>query len=285
MSISASSVLVELNISVWPASKVDREVTDTVNAAANASSGASQLRKNLFAGTNLRKDIEKLAARVRLYHNLHTLPWADKGERLCPTSIFLEYKQVMNNYEAQFNAMCDSFFNAYDDLVREAPLHLGTLYKADDYPSLDEVKGRFAFRRSVKPLPEAGDLRLDIPAADLEELRGEYERQYQEKLAEAMRTPWQRLFDLLTNMSEKLTDDAGEGATKKRYHDSFVTNANELVDLLKKMNVTNDPKLEQARRQLEIAMVGIEIEDIKESADTRADVKKRVDDILGKFDW
>ncbi len=29
MSISASAVLVELNISVWPASKVDKEVTDT----------------------------------------------------------------------------------------------------------------------------------------------------------------------------------------------------------------------------------------------------------------
>jgi len=88
MSISASAVLVELNISVWPASKIDREVTDKVNADAGAVHGASQTKKNLFAGTSLRKDIEKFAARVRLYHNLHTLAWADKGERMLPTKLW-----------------------------------------------------------------------------------------------------------------------------------------------------------------------------------------------------
>jgi hypothetical protein len=110
MSISASAVLVELNISVWPASKIDRELTDKVNTDASAVRDASQTKKNLFAGTGLRKDIEKFAAKVRLYHNLHTLPWADKGERLLPTKLFMEYKQTMNAYEQTFNVMCDNFF-------------------------------------------------------------------------------------------------------------------------------------------------------------------------------
>ena len=42
MSISASAVLVELNISVWPASKVDKEVTDQVNTSAGAVRDAVQ---------------------------------------------------------------------------------------------------------------------------------------------------------------------------------------------------------------------------------------------------
>lgn len=283
MSISSSAVLVELNISVWPASKIDREVTDMVNNSANAVTGAAQTKKNLFAGTSLRKDIEKFAARVRLYHNLHTMPWADKGERLLPTKLFLDYKQAMNVYETQFNAMCEQFFNNYNNLVAEAPLHLGSLFKAEDYPSVEEVKEKFAFRFGMKPLPEAGDFRLDIPAADMSQLRTQYEQQYQEKLAEAMRTPWQRLYDLLKNMSEKLADDDSD--TKKRYHDSLVTNATDLCDLLGKLNITNDPDLEKARRALETAMVGIDIEDIKESAAVRTDVKTRVDDILNKFNW
>jgi hypothetical protein len=74
MSISSSAVLVELNISVWTASKVDREVTNQVNATASAVYDASQTKKNLMAGTHLRKDIEKFASRVRLYHNQNTLP-------------------------------------------------------------------------------------------------------------------------------------------------------------------------------------------------------------------
>lgn len=284
MSIASSAVLVELNISVWPANKVDREMTETVNEAASAVRDASQTRKNLFAGTSLRKDIEKLAARIRLYHNQHTLPWADKGQRLLPTKLFMEYKQTMNNYEAQFNQMCNNFFYAYPQLVSEAQVHLGTMYRADDYPDLTNVRGKFGFRMAIDPIPESGDFRLDISAQDLEEMKQQYEAKFDERLAEAMRTPWERLHTVLTAMSEKLKDDEGVDS-KKRYHDSLVTNAQDLCELLDKMNITNDPKLEDARKQLEQTMLGADIETIKDSAHVRESMKNKVDAILQKFEW
>jgi hypothetical protein len=287
MSISASAVLVELNISVWPASKIDRETTERVNFDASAVSNASQTKKNLFAGTGLRKDIEKFAARVRLYHNLNTLPWADKGERLAPTKIFMEYKTAMNTFESQFHAMCNNFYAEYPRLVSEAPTNLGKLFKAEDYPPLDEVRCKFGFRRSTNPLSDAGDFRLDIPAQDLVEIQAAYEEKFNERLAEAMKAPWDRLHKMLTGISEKLTDDTDEDSDvpKKRYYDSLITNPLELCELLTKLNVTNDPKLEEARRQLEVTMLGTDIERIKEDADTRSSVKSKVDAILGKFEW
>jgi hypothetical protein len=282
MSISSSAVLVELNISVWPAAKIDREITNKVNTDAGAVHGASQTKKNLFAGTSLRADIEKFAARVRLYHNQNTLPWADKGERMLPTALFMEYKQTMNGYERTFQSLCDNFFDEYPRLVGEAPTALQGLYKAEDYPDLTDVRKKFSFRRSVKPLPEAGDFRLDIPAHDLVEMRAAYETQYSEKLAEAMRTPWERLHEVLLGMSKKL-EDTGDG--KKRYHDSLISNPLELCELLTKLNVTNDPKLEDARRQVELAMLGTDIEEVKEDASVRESLKSKVDAILGKFEW
>ena len=283
MSISASAVLVELNISVWPASKLDREITDKVNTDASAVRGASQTKKNLFAGTSLRKDISDFAARVRLYHNKHTLPWADKGERMLPTALFMDYKQTMNGFEQTFNMMCSNFFIEYPRLVAEAPTNLGTMYKAEDYPELTDVRLKFGFRRTVKPVPEAGDFRLDIPAHDLDEMRSEFLKQQDNKLAEAMREPWDRLHEMLVGISEKLTDKDGEA--KKRYHDTLITNPIELCGLLTKLNVTNDPKLEEARRQLELVMIGADIEDIKEDPHARSDLKSRVDDILKRFEW
>ena len=284
MSISASAVLVELNISVWPASKIDREMTEQVNTGASAVRDASQTKKNLFAGTSLRKDIEKFAARVRLYHNTHTLPWADKGQRLLPTKLFMEYKQTMNGYEQTFEFMCDNFFVEYPRLVAEAPSNLGTMYRADDYPELDEVRQKFGFRRAIDPIPESGDFRLDVSATDLEELRISYEKQHTDRLADAMKAPWDRLHTMLVGISEKLTDKEGDDE-KKRYFDSLITNPLELCELLGKMNVTNDPKLEEARRQLESAMLCANIESIKESAVVREEVKAKVDAILGKFQW
>jgi len=284
MSISSSALLVELNISVWPASKLDREVTDKVNTDASAVRGASQTKKNLFAGTSLRKDISDFAARVRLYHNKHTLPWADKGERMLPTKLFMDYKQTMNGFEQTFNMMCNNFYIEYPRLVVEAPTNLGSMYKAEDYPDLTDVRLKFGFRRAVKPIPESGDFRLDIPAHDLVEMKNDYEKQYSDRLAEAMREPWERLHKMLVGMSEKLTDVEGD-ESKKRYHDTLISNPIELCGLLTKLNVTNDPKLEEARRQLELTMLGADIESIKEDADSRSALKSKVDAILGKFDW
>jgi hypothetical protein len=283
MSISSSALLVELNISVWPASKLDREVTDKVNTDASAVKGASQTKKNLFAGTSLRKDISDFAARVRLYHNKHTLPWADKGERMLPTALFMDYKQTINGFEQTFNMMCQNFFIEYPRLVVEAPTNLGSMYKAEDYPELGDVKLKFGFRRAVKPVPEAGDFRLDIPAHDLDEMREEFLKQQDNKLAEAMREPWERLHEMLVGISDKLTDVEGDG--KKRYHDTLISNPIELCSLLTKLNVTKDPKLEEARRQLEMTMLGADIEDIKEHAPARIELKSKVDEILKRFDW
>lgn len=283
MAISASAVLVELNISVWPASKVDRETTEQTNAQAGAVRDASQTRKNLFAGTSVRKEIENFAAKVRLFHNRHTLPWADKGERLLPTKLFMDYKQHMNSYETQFHMMCDAFFNNYPALVAAAPTNLGKLYKPEDYPSLDEVKSKFAFRRTVKPVPESGDFRLDVPAEDLVELRAMFDQQQREKLAEAVREPWERLHAQLVAISEKMTEGGGEA--KKRYHDSLISNPLELCALLTKLNITNDPKLEDARKQLEVTMRGTNLEELKEDSVARSDLKSKVDAIINKFSW
>lgn len=284
MSISASAVLVELNISVWPASKVDREATEQANQNAGAVRDATQTKKNLFAGTALRKDIEKLAARVRLYHNQHTLPWADKGERLLPTKLFMDYKTTINAYEQTFQSLCDTFYAEYPRLVQEAQSNLGKFYNADDYPPLEDVQLKFGFKRTVKPVPEAGDFRLDVPADDLRELVVTFESQQQEKLAEAVREPWERLHAELSAISKKLTDVGGDD-TKRRYHDSLISNPLELCALLTKLNITNDPKLEEARRQLELTMLGTDIESIKEDAEARKEVKSKVDDILKKFQF
>ncbi len=287
MSISSSAVLAELNISVWTANKLDKGATDIVLNNASASKDSAQVRKNLMAGTDKRKRIADYAARVRLYHNQTTLPWSDKGSRLLPTSLFMDYKTNMNTYQRNMNAMIDDFFNNYENLVEQAKFHLGELFNATDYPTLDELKSKFGFRLVFSPLPESNDFRLDIPKQDLEEMANDYELAYKDRLADAMREPWQKLHKCLLHISDKLTEESDEleTETKKRYHDSLITNATELCGLLTHLNITKDPALEQARKSLELTMLGIDIEDIKEHASIRKDVKSKVDEILGKFDW
>jgi hypothetical protein len=110
-----------------------------------------------------------------------------------------------------------------------------------------------------------------------------YQSAFDDRLAEAMRTPWDQLHKMLGAMSTKLIE--GDEDAKKRWHDTFVTNAHEMCAMLTHLNVAKDPKLEAARRQLETAMIGIDIEDIKDDELTRANLKGKLDNILKEYEW
>ena len=284
MSITSSAVLVEMNISVWTANRLDKGATDDVLGRSGATSGdAAQVRKNLMAGTSARKEIADYAASCRQWHSTRTLPWADKGARLLPTSLFLDYKAEANVRRDTFKRMVDTFICNYPALVQVASNYMGTLFNQSDYPTGEEVRGKFDYRLVFSPVPESGDFRLDLPKQDILEMERSYESAFNDRLAEAMRTPWEQLHKMLGSMSTKLAE--GDDDTKKRWHNTFVTNAQEMCAMLTHLNVAKDPKLEAARRQLEVAMMGVDIDDIKDDEVTRTNLKEKLDVILKGYDW
>lgn len=283
MSISDSSMLVEMNISVWTAAITDRKATAKVTDDANASQDAGQFKKNLMAGTTLRKEIADYAALCRTWHNGRTLPWSDKGVRLLPTSMFLEYKTEVNARRDYFQAKVDKFVAEYPNLVQAAQFHLGDLFNASDYPDVEDVRQRFGFRLVFSPVPESNDFRLKVGADDIAELRAQYEDAYDTRVKEAMQVAWDKLHSALVGMSEKLTEPEGEKA--KLFHGTFVSNAQDLCSLLSHLNITHDPQLEMARRELERAISNVDIDDLRKDTGVRADLKARVDSVLNGFDW
>lgn len=283
MSISSSAMLVELNISVWTAAIVDRKATDTVTVAANAAADAGKFRKNLMAGTTLRKEIADYAALCRTWHNSRTLSWSDKGVRLLPTSMFFEYKQEADARAAYFNSKVEEFKTCYPQLLADAPNHLGALFNAADYPTVEEIDSKFGFRLVFSPVPEAGDFRVDVGNEELARLRVQYEDAYTERVNTAMQAAWDKLHSTLTHLSERLTEPEGEQT--KQFRSTFLTNVEDMCSLLTHLNITNDPKLEQARKELERAITGLSIEDIRDYSGTRQSLKNEVDTVLSKFDW
>lgn len=283
MSISNSAMLVEMNISVWTGQKVDRGATIKVTDEARASTDAGLFRKNLMAGTTLRKEIADYAALCRTWHNGRTLPWSDKGSRLLPTSMFFDYKQEANARRSYFDSKVTQFIEQYPSLVLAAERSLGDLFNPADYPSIDEVRSKFGFRLVFSPVAESGDFRIDVGNSELAELRAQYESAYESRVQEAMQTAWDKLHDVLTTMSEKLTEPEGE--KPKLFHGTFVSNITDMCQLLTHLNITNNPELEMARRELERAIANVDVADIRSDPGLRVDLKARVDEVLGKYEW
>jgi hypothetical protein len=293
--IASAAVLVELNISVWGASRLDRNETEKVNTAANAVTNAAQVRKDLFAGDRTRKAIADYAAGCRMWHNRQTMPWSDKGARLLPTSLFLEYKSEANNRKAEFDTLVTAFITAYPQLVQDAQSRLGSMFDATEYPDptsatqMDELRSKFDFRMVFSPVPDAGDFRVDVGTQEMKEMQDSYASAFTSRLAAVTREPWDRLHEMLVGMSEKMTEDdtprfrnrkGVQQEIKRPYHESFVTNAEKMCEMLAHLNITKDPALERARLALVDAMFGVDIDAIRDSVEVRAEIKSKVDAIL-----
>jgi hypothetical protein len=283
ISIASSAMLVELSICGWTARKLDKKVSAEIDVAKGTQTQAGNYHKNLLAGTGFLDTITKYASNARAWHISQTLPWSDSGVRLLPVSNFIAYKEQLNKLEENYTALVHKFVDAYPNLVTAAAFQLGNLFDRTEYPDADKILHKFKFSCNFFPVPQAGDFRVDIGEEAKQELANSCQHAYEERLNNAMSEVWQRLHKCLSNVSERLTlNDAGE---EKLFRDSLVGNAHELIELLTHLNVTKDPKLEQARTELYEAIGHHDADSLRSSVLAKESVKSKVDSILSKFDF
>jgi hypothetical protein len=282
--VARSAMMVDLHISVYSGRKQDKATQGEVTTAkGSGSKKAASVYKNLFAECKELDDLTKFQARARAEHYRLTLPWNDQGARLLPTASLLEYQQIMGRYRNEFERLVDAFLDKYDTLVAAAAFQLGTLFDRKEYLSRAQVALRFRMESSFTPLPTSGDFRLDVESTVQRELVEQYERRMEAKLAQANQDSWSRLHEALLRLSDRLVVE--EDGKKRKFHDTMVTGALELCDLLTVMNVTNDPELEKARRKVEEVLSGVTPKELRDEHSTRVQTKQQVDAILDAFDW
>jgi hypothetical protein len=183
---------------------------------------------------------------------------------------------------------------------------MGSLFDRAEYPLADEVKAKFRFGLSLSPLPSSGDFRVDIGHEAQRHLAEQYERATTERVAGAVQDTWNRVRDQVSWVRERMeavlgydpdrveeiktTDDTGtvisveiKKPRRPKLYDSMLEQGLELCKMLSDLNVTNDPRLEEARRDLERAMTRIDMDSLKESTELQHATKRAMDDILDKF--
>lgn len=285
--IDTCAMIVEFNASVWTARKLDRGVTDEVIAGKHAKAAdAARVNKHLLAGRNELEVIQRHVNMARQYVYEQTMPWSDNGQRLLPAAKFLVFDGRMNDLGQEFTKLVDDFVRVYPTLISAQALQLGTMFKRDDYPSAHEIHSKFNWTLGYLPVPRAGDFRIDVGDEAQKELQGKLEELANKRVQEAHATLWQRLHEHLKRMSDRLKVDTISGEEKPRkFHDTLVSGGLELCDVLKDLNITKDPALEQARATLERMLSGLDPDDLRKDMTTRAGVQKEVEMMLNKFSW
>lgn len=281
------AMLAEFNASVWTARKLDKGATEEIVTSKNAGAkDAARVNKHLLAGRSELETIASMVGRARQYVYDNTLPWSDSGLRLLPTTNFEKFAAQMNQYEEEFERLVHDFVDIYPTLITAQAMALGDMFKRDDYPTQNDLLTKFAFRVNYMPVPMAGDFRVDVGNAAMDDIKAKLQRLADERIEQAMADVRKRLGEHLKRMSDRLTTDyiAGE-AKPRRFHDSLVEGALELCDLTKALNVVGDQDLESTRASLEQLLCGVTPAELRKNEAVRQDVKQNVDALLDKFNF
>ena len=234
---------VALSISAWEARRQDKKVNTEVAQAHGTATGVGRYHKDLLPDAKEHQDILKLRNAWRVWHMDNTLPWADNGSRVIRSAAFLDYTTEYRNYKLKFEQACEAFYAVYPSLVAEAEFKLNTLFDAADYPPVEAIKHKFSCRLDTYPMPNADDFRIieGISPEDAERLREEAVAGLNEQVTMAIKDLWSRLHTVVSAMQTRL--EVGTDGKPLKFHDTLVTNIEDLLSKVPQLNLTDDPEI------------------------------------------
>lgn len=286
-SLASAGILVSVEITAWTGSKQDRSISDEVAVAKRAHTDAGRYVKNLLSGDSNHKRLVNHRQTVYNFIKRHTYPWSPGADYLPSIRI----PQFMEGYKAlreEYDSLLEEFLNNYPTIVSNAAFSQGDMFDRNDYPTVDQLRGKFTMRLYTSEVPMS-DFRCQIAQDLADDLFTTYSRQASDAITAMLGEQRKQLTGVMESLShccdvEVSTDGDGNHKVKRRkIYDTTINRALELCSTFEKFNLANDPELESARMALAKALDGVTLGALRESDSLREQVKTEVDDILSKF--
>lgn len=276
MNLNDRALLVQLNVSQWTARKYDRKVTEQIADAHGTGSAAGRYNKSLLPMNTYLEAVHKKTTEIRKAYYANTLPWGIEGTQLLPTANYLSFMTEFRAAKGEWQQLTSAFLRRYDDLRSNARGFLAQMYNDTDYPSRLEVARKFNIDMAVFPVPNA-DFRVSIASDELTRIQADVETRVREAGATAMKEVWNRLYQHVEHIAERLADPANV------FRDSMLVSANETCDMLTRLNILDDPDLERMRLEVSHKLVGFHPDALRNDPDLRRDTAAEAKKIMDQM--
>jgi hypothetical protein len=218
------------------------------------------------------------------YHKRLTFPHIDRGPRIISNTIFMEYRNEIVQRIRDVEAMMVRVMPIYDQCVQDDIRYRTQGPKpprasVEDYPTASDFKSATSISVLPMPLPDKRHFLFDLPDEEMEAFDAVQDRIERVVKADTVK----RMLEPVQHLAKKLAIPIGEtGAT---FRDSSVENIIEAVDLVRRIDVLDDPEIAQVMRELTqtIATYSERMEWLRESPIMRAEAKGKLDDIAKKM--
>lgn len=285
MALHERALLMHLKVSEWSARKYDDNATREVENN-HGVVNVGRFNKILIPREKLTK-IGSAVTALREFHLKNTLPWKDNGERLLPAVHYTDYMAEVTKLTGDFQSAVDEFVKNYPAYKEEARRNLGDLFNEWDYPSEAEVARKFSVSTHPEKVADT-DFRVALGDEDLARIKTAAELDVQRRLEEAQRDSWKRVREQLELMRDRLTGTRevkkADGTTEvkdAKIYNSLFENMEELVTILPKLNITDDPHLSAVCEQMKELVVNPD--DIRKDKGLKEEKARKIEGIMDQF--
>jgi hypothetical protein len=273
-SIHSRAMLVSLKLSKWSAVKYDKKISAEVAAQHNADQDAGRYNKRLIPkGKNSYADLITAYGALYSEHVIQTLPWSDEGWRLLPMANHGAYVAMVRKHRAVIDVHLNDFLNDYPTIQDDVRRRVNGLFNAADWPSVIDMRKRFSIKVDFNPVPAGEDFRVDLDSATLADIARDTEERVNHAVVAAQQDAVNRLHECVSRIAERLSDP------QNVFRDSLIENARELTGVLTRLNVTDDPRIEELRQRVE-TLASVSPEALRTLPFQRATTAQEADKIL-----
>lgn len=272
------ALLVGVSISEWSARKLDRKETQEIKFKHGLGVDAARVNKNLLPLDDALERIRKNTNAIRALFYARTLPWSQDNLRILKSDAYLKFTQDMSALTRERDDLIREFIQAYPSRVAEAKRLLNGLFKPEDYPAASTLPDKFACRVTFLPVPDTRDWRVEVADEHMAALRQQLAEQEKAAFKVAMKDLWDRVHKVVEHAHERLSQPQAV------FRDSLVDNALELCSLLPTLNIDNDARLEEVRRDLEGSLAGYNVDTLRTDPAVRADAAEKMRQIMSKME-
>ncbi len=274
-SVTERAMLVSLSVSRWTGRKFDKRVTNEVNTRYGATDGG-RFNKILMVQDALTA-INKIVNEARTFNYNNTQPYSDEGWRILPAANFAKHASKLREYHGAFDAAVDTLTDGWASFKAAEKQRLNGLYVDSDYPR--DIRREYGWKSSIRPLPSAGHLIVDIADEALAEAREELNASLRAALYAGHKDLYARLAEAIGHMADTLSESRADGKPPI-FRDTLVENVRELCALLPALDILGDPKLQAIRRTAEEKLLVISADTLRTDERAREQVARDAAAIL-----
>ena len=278
MSIAQEGILVKFVQGKPAKTRYDFDASMKIAEDQDAEPFSARVTKQVISakGTKLGEVFTKFS-QIHSTWKYFTHPW-ETGTGIMPITKLDEFMEEYRRTVREIEDLMPLALAELPEIRRSSEKRLGKMFKEGEFPTEDEIKGKFYMDVKIWPIPDNSDDIRTAGGSDTDAIVADaVKRQLADQEAAITCSTWTLFYEAVAKFLTTLEND--EVKVTKRLTKGLA----KALQHLPVMNITGNPDIEKVKAQAE-SLLRYTAEDLRTFENVRKDVAKETKEVLDKID-